>query len=99
MQELIIQFVQYLASQFFSFEVIEGINIWHDQLIKPGDDWKKEIREHMAMTKVAILMVSTAFLISDFIHNEELPLLLKAAKDEGAKIIWIPVRFSYVRNF
>lgn len=79
--------------------ISQGINIWHDQLIEPGDDWKKEIREHLAIARVAILMVSPDFLISDFIRNEELPLLLKAAKNEGAKIIWIPVRFSNVKNF
>ena len=72
------------------------IEIWNDQMIKPGDIWKKEIREHMSMARIAILLVSQAFLVSDFVRNEELPSLVQAAKDEMAKLLWIPVTVSQV---
>ena len=68
-----------------------GIEIWHDKMIQPGDKWREEIREYMSKTKVAILMMSNAFLTSDFVRNEELPELLRAAEEEQATIMWIPV--------
>jgi len=50
----------------------------------------------MSKAKVAILMVSQAFLVSAFIRNEELPELLSAAEKEHATIMWIPVSASNV---
>jgi hypothetical protein len=74
------------------------IIVWYDQMLKIGAEWKKEIREHISVAKVAILMVSQNFIDSEFIRNEELPELLQAAKDENATIMWVPVTVSTVRD-
>ena len=68
--------------------------IWHDGLIKPGDLWRDEIRTALQRARVALLLVSSDFLASDFIAKHELPALLKAAQHEGATIMWIPLRSS-----
>lgn len=72
----------------------EGIemNFWDDTLIKPGEKWLPEIEQNLAAAKVAILLVSTDFLISDFITKKEIPALLKAAENQGATIIPMVVR-------
>lgn len=64
----------------------EGVEIWDDTLIKAGSDWHAEIKAVLAATKVAVLLVSTNFLSSEFIIQEELPLLLQAA-DVGDVVI------------
>lgn len=62
-------------------------NVWDDTKIPLGADWEKEIREALAQTKVAILLVSADFFGSDFIREKELPALLKAA-ETGKMEIW-----------
>jgi hypothetical protein len=62
---------------------------WDDTQIQPGARWRDEIETALAAAKVAVLLVSKAFLNSEFITSEELPTLLKAEKDKG--VIIVPV--------
>ena len=72
------------------------VEVWDDTRISPGSTWKEEIKKAVESAKVAILLISADFLASDFIATDELPPLLKAAKEEGATILPIiisPSRF------
>lgn len=71
-----------------------NIKVWTDKDIEPGMTWQDEIRTALSRTKVAVLMISTDFLNSDFIANQELPSLLAAAKSEGVTILPVIVKPS-----
>ncbi len=72
----------------------KAVEVWDDQSIAPGAKWKSEIEVALRRTRVAILLVTPSFLASDFVADEELPRILKAASTEGLIILWIAVRAS-----
>lgn len=72
------------------------IQIWDDREIQAGDTWRDQISGSLAEARAALLLVTQDFLVSDFISNEELPLLLDAAKTKGVKILWVAVSASTV---
>jgi len=78
---------------------LSKIDFWDDSRIEPGQKWKEEIRKAISETKVAILLLSSDFLASDFISTDELPPLLKAAEEEGAVILIMILRPCLFEEF
>ena len=65
------------------FERKNLVDVWSDAKVKAGQRWRKEIEDAIGRAAVAILLVSADFLASDFVAENELPPLLKAAQGEG----------------
>lgn len=57
------------------------ITHWHDGLIEPGMRWKEEIIENLTRMDVFVGLLTTSFLVSDFIANVE----IKAAREKQTK--------------
>ena len=78
------------------------IDYWVDkERIKLGDRWKSKIEKALRRSRAAILLISADFLASDFIVDNELPPLLRAAQNKGVKIMPIilkPCRFNRDKN-
>lgn len=70
----------------------ENIKAWCDKQISPSDDWKEKISESLNSANVAILLVSADFLASDFISNDELPVVLE--KREKSEMVILTVILS-----
>lgn len=82
-------------------ERLGAIKRWDDTIIKPGDNWREEIRRGLESAKAAILLISPDFLASDFINNNELPSLLSSAKSHGVVILPViisPCRFAETKS-
>ena len=75
------------------------LDLWSDTKIKAGDRWREEIRKALRGARLAVLLISADFLASNFIETDELPPLLVAAEEKGARIIPIIVKPSrFVRD-
>ena len=70
---------------------------WDDTLIQSGSQWRQAIKSALDEARIAVLLVSKHYLESDFIADNELPQLLRAAESGGALILPVlvgPCRFS-----
>jgi hypothetical protein len=74
------------------------IKVWCDTLIKPGDEWRKEIGQALSVARAAVLLVRHHYLASDFIAHIELRPLLRSAEQRGARILWVAVSHSLYKE-
>ena len=65
----------------------ENVEFWEDTKLRGGDKWREEITAAIGRANVAVLLVSTDFLASDFIANDELPPILRKAEEEGTRVL------------
>ena len=71
----------------------ESIDLWDDTRIAPGDDWAEEIDRAIAEARVAVLLVSSDFLASEYVTAVELPAIFRYAGTD-LTVMWIPIRAS-----
>lgn len=71
------------------------LTICSDQDIAIGDDWHEHIQTHLNGARVAVLLISSNFMASEYIRNSELPVLLRRAKEQGTKILPVLVGPSW----
>ncbi|MEA2563457.1 MAG: hypothetical protein QOH06_4961 [Acidobacteriota bacterium] len=65
------------------------VDVWWDGDIKPSEKWREEIDKALASARIGVLLVSSNFLASDFIKQNELPYLIEAARDRGVALFWV----------
>ena len=88
------KWLEELAPHLKVFESQMQMNVWVDSKIRAGARWLDDIKDALATSKVAVLLVSANYLASDFIASSEIPPLLAAERAQGLTIIWIPVSAS-----
>src|SRR5712692_2029316 len=89
-----VRYLEQLVEHLSYYERNNLIEFWSDKKITAGSEWREEIKRAIEATKVAVLLISSSFLASEFIAENELPPLLHAAEKEGAIIIPVIVRSS-----
>lgn len=96
-----IDYLKRLEVHLKPFEKSGLIDLWSDTKIKAGEKWKDKIERALEKSAIAILLISADFLASDFIIDNELPPLLKAAEEKGKIILPViikPCRFTRDKN-
>ena len=63
------------------------IDPWDDRCIDAGDTWRAEIDTALDSCHLALLLVSPAFIASDFINTVELSRLLERRDRDGIRVV------------
>ncbi len=63
------------------------IEDWNDTKFKIGDLWDDKIKSKLKNSDIVILLISADFINSSYIHNNELPLIMKLVK-EGSCVLF-----------
>jgi hypothetical protein len=67
-------------------EIEKHLQVWTDAHIATGHGWEKDIQGAIERADIAVLLVSTNFLNSDFINDVEMPLMRQRNEQEGLEI-------------
>ncbi|MBL8483872.1 MAG: TIR domain-containing protein, partial [Rhodocyclaceae bacterium] len=81
-----------LRQQLKGLERSGAITAWDDRCIDGGDDWRREIFKALDGCRLALLLVSPAFIASDFIYTQELNRLLERRQRDGIRVVPLIVR-------
>jgi len=65
----------------------EGVEFWADRGIRPGDNWDEAIRTNIESADVALVLVSQAFLNSDYCNTVEMNAFMDEQKERGLRIL------------
>ncbi len=83
------RYLNHLRNHLKIFNRQQLVSTWYDREIKAGSKWNSVIEEHLRSADVILLIVSTAFLASDYIDSNELSVALE--RNEAGEAIAIPV--------
>jgi pimeloyl-ACP methyl ester carboxylesterase len=65
------------------------LDLWDDKRLQSGDRWDIKIRSALKQAGVAVALVSANFLGSQYIMENELPIILDAAKNNRLRLLWV----------
>jgi hypothetical protein len=68
------------------------VNAWHDQQIKPGQNWSNSISENLEKADVILLLVSIDFINSPYCYGVELDKAMERHSAQQARVIPIILR-------
>lgn len=68
------------------------INLWHDRAITASAEWRQEVDAHINSAQIILILVSPAFLASDYIYGKELERALERHARGEARVIPIILR-------
>lgn len=71
------------------------IEIWHEQKVSPGAEWDQEIAKHLNNAQIILLLISAAFLSSDYCYSVEMQRVLKRHERGEVRVIPIILRPIY----
>lgn len=69
-----------------------GIQVWNDQEILPGNEWEAEIAKQLEQADIILLLISSDFINSEFIYQQELKQAMKRHENKEARVVPIILR-------
>jgi hypothetical protein len=74
------------------------VEIWSDQAIPVGAEWKPEIWKHFETSKIVVLLISADFINSDFAYGQEFKTALANYRDGRIALVPVIVRSCQLKG-
>jgi hypothetical protein len=71
---------------------LRPITIWHDGEIVPGTSWEREVEMHLNTANIILLLISPAFMQSDYCYSKEMKRALERHHAKEACVVPILLR-------
>jgi hypothetical protein len=71
------------------------VELWHDSMIEPGEEWEPKISANLEAAQVFLLLVSPSFNASRYIQGKELTRAMERHKTREAVIVPIFAEQDY----
>ncbi len=68
------------------------LTLWADTSLLAGHHWNTEIEQAIARAEVFVLLISPAFIASDFIYTQEIPAIRQRARTTDAPVFPVVLR-------
>lgn len=81
-----------LAAHLAVLEKLGFISPWHDRCIGAGNEWSREINEHLCAAEIVLLLISPDFLASSYCFGVEMELALQRHSAHQAVVIPVILR-------
>jgi TIR domain len=85
-------FKEELRKHFSGLVQAKLIEIWHDGMIQPGDEWDANIKRHLEEANIVIFLVSADFMDSGYINRVELQRAMERHEQGQIRIVPILIR-------
>jgi TIR domain len=72
-------------------EIRDKYRVWSSLQILAGEKWGRQIDENLSAAKVALVLVTSDYLASDYVAKNELPQLLNRQSNRGLDLFWVPI--------
>ena len=60
-----------------------GLDVWSDKQLEVGEEWEPKLHNIMEKAEVAVLVVTSNFMASEYVRHKELPYLEKRYQKTG----------------
>ena len=74
------------------------IQTWHHRMISPGSSWEREIETHLETADIILLLISPAFMASDYAYSIEMQRAMQRHQEGNARVIPILLRPVPLQN-
>lgn len=68
------------------------IDVWHDHDISAGTEWEREVNKHLNTAQIILLLISPAFMDSEYCYNIEMTRTMERHEKGEAHVIPIVLR-------
>ena len=84
------QWFERVSQYLKTFEILGIAEPWSDRKLKIGEEWDQTIKDNLKQANAAVLLISQAFLTSQYIRNVEVPAIL-AKREIDPHFVILPI--------